>query len=160
ERYKARFVAKGYSQAYGLDYDETFSPVFKLTSLRILLAIGATYDLEIKQMDVKTAFLNSDIDTELYVEQSKGYKRKDNESDKELVCKLKKELYGIKQAACLWNRRINKYFQDNDFKKCEADPCIYTGYYDNRGIVLIGIWVDDIIIVGTRKKVKEVKETL
>ena len=77
-------------------------------------------------MDVKTAFLNGDIDTELYVEQPKGYEHKDDENDKELVCKLKKGLYGIKQAARLWNRQIDKYFQDNDFKRCEADPCIYT----------------------------------
>ena len=71
-------MAKRYSQDFGVDYDETFSPVFKLTLLRILLAIGAKYDYEINQVDVKTAFLNGDVDTELYVHQPQRYKLYDN----------------------------------------------------------------------------------
>ena len=98
ERFKARLVAKGYAQSQGIDYDETYSPVFKLTSLQILLSIGATYDLEIHQMDVKTAFLNGDIDTDIYIEQPQGYQQNSNQ-----VCKLKKGLYGLKQAPRLWN---------------------------------------------------------
>src|SRR5678815_3362577 len=92
ERFKACFVAKGYSQKYGVDYDETFSPVFKLTSLRILLSIGAIFNLEIHQMDVKMAFLNGEVDTELYVEQPQGYERQEHGT--KLVCKLCKGLYG------------------------------------------------------------------
>ena len=118
-------MAKGYSQDFGVDYDETFSPVFKLTSLRILLAIGAKYNYEIHQMDFKTAFLNGDVDIKLYVLQPQGYELYHNE--KELVCRLCKGLYGIKQAVRLWNQKINDYLiEENRFKRCEADPCIYT----------------------------------
>jgi hypothetical protein len=99
ERYKACLVAKGFAQHYGIDYDETYSPVFKLTSLRILLSIGATLDLEIHQMDVKTAFLNGEIDTDIYIEQPQGYETKPNH-----VCKLQKGLYGLKQSPRLWNK--------------------------------------------------------
>ena len=102
EQFKAHFIVKGYSQDYGVDYDETFLPVFKLTSLRILLAIGAMLNLEIHQMDVKTAFLNGDIDMELYIHQPQGYEQR-NDKGNELVCKLHKGLYGLKQAVCLWN---------------------------------------------------------
>ena len=94
-------MAKGYSQDFGVDYDETFSPVFKLTSLRILLAIRAKYDYEKHQMDVKTAFLNGDVNTELYIYQPQGYELYDN--GKDLVCRLRKGLYGIKQVVRLWN---------------------------------------------------------
>ena len=78
ERYKARFVVKGYSQNEGVDYDQTFSPVFKMTSLRTILAIRAALDLEIYQMDVKTAFLNDKMDTDVYIEQPKGYELYNN----------------------------------------------------------------------------------
>ena len=118
--------------------------------------IGALYDLEIHQMDVKTVFLNDDVDTELYIQQLQEY---DNQND-ELVCKLHKELYDIKQAMHLWNHKINKYFLDNGFKHCEANNCIYVQHYNNGNIVFIGIWVDDIIIIVSKNRLDRVKETL
>ena len=150
-------MAKGYSQDYGVDYDETFSPVFKLTSLRILLVIGATLNLKIHQMDVKTAFLNGDIDTELYVRQPQGYEQYNGKN--ELVCKLRKGLYSLKQAARLWNRKIDKYLHDNGFNQCTTDPCIYTRRTTS-GTTYLGIWVDDIIILGTKNEVEGVKHAL
>ena len=151
-------MAKGYSQDFGVDYDETFSPVFKLTSLRILLAIGAKYDYEIHQMDIKTAFLNGDVDTKLYILQPQGYKLYDNR--KKLVCRLRKGLYGIKQAARLWNRKIDDYLiEENEFKRCKADPCIFTRHTSS-GTVYLGIWVDDIILVRTINEINEVKAAL
>ncbi|KAK1699466.1 hypothetical protein QYE76_016163 [Lolium multiflorum] len=101
--YKARLVAKGFRQIQGVDYDETFSPVAKLKSVRILLAIAAFFDYEIWQMDVKTAFLNGDIEEELYM----------------------RSIYGLKQASRSWNRRFDKVIKDFGFIQCHGEACIY-----------------------------------
>ena len=93
-RFKARLVARGFSQVYGIDYMDTFAPVAKLASLRILLVIAAVKDLEILQMDAVTAFLIPDLEEEIYMVQPEGFDEK-----KELVCKLQKGLYGLKQSA-------------------------------------------------------------
>ena len=159
ERFKARFVAKGYSQEHGVDYDETFSPVFKLTSLQILLSISAIHDLEIHHMDVKMAFLNGEVDSEIYVEQPQGYELRNGQPGAKLVCKLKKGLYGLKQAARLWNRKIDQYLQANGFRRCEADPCIYIRQASAHPILLC-IWVDDIVIIAHKNDIHTVKDTL
>jgi len=156
ERYKARFVAKGFSQHHGVDYDETFSPVFKLASLRTILSIGATLDLEMEQMDVKTAFLNGEIDTEVYVEQPQGFERGDK-----LYCRLNKGLYGLKQAARIWNKKITKHLLEQSFRQCTSDPCIYVRYSDKlEDFAMIGVWVDDLTIVAHKGKMNEIKKGL
>ncbi|RVX18946.1 Retrovirus-related Pol polyprotein from transposon TNT 1-94 [Vitis vinifera] len=96
ERFKARLVAKGFTQKEGIDYKDTFSPVSKKDSLRIIMALVAHFDLELHQMDVKTAFLNGNLDEDIYMEQPEGFAKKGNEH---LVCKLKKSIYGLKQAS-------------------------------------------------------------
>ena len=93
EIYKARLVAKGFRQKQGIDYDETFSPVAMLKSIRIMLAIAAYYDYEIWQMDVKTAFLNDFLEEEVYMSQPEGFVSNDRPN---LVCRLKKSIYGLK----------------------------------------------------------------
>lgn len=107
--YKAIFVAKGFSQVAGVDFDETrvYAPVVKHDSLRILLSLAAAYDLELLQMDVKTAFLYGDLDEELYVQQPEGFIQPGNE---DLVCRLIKPLYGLKQAPRKWNEKFNEFF--------------------------------------------------
>ena len=93
EKYKARLVAKGYSQVPGIDFGDIFSPVAKVTSIRLLLSVAATFDFEVEQMDVKTTFLHGDLEEEIYMKQPEGFAVK---GKKELVCKLKKSLYGLK----------------------------------------------------------------
>ena len=104
-RHKARLVAKGYSQMEDIDYNETFAPVAKLTSIRMLFAIAAAMDYEIHQMDVKTAFLNGDLEEEIYMDQLEGFKVKGKEN---MVCKLLKSLYGLKQSPCSWYHEIDE----------------------------------------------------
>ncbi|KAE8720956.1 hypothetical protein F3Y22_tig00017808pilonHSYRG00163 [Hibiscus syriacus] len=105
-RYKARLVAKGYAQTEGVDYNEVFSPVVKHSSIRILLALVAQLDLELVQMDVKTAFLHGDLDEEIYMTQPDGFKVAEKE---EMVCKLEKSLYGLKQSPRQWYKRFDKF---------------------------------------------------
>ena len=96
ERYKARFVAKGFTQKEGIDYKETFSLASKKDSLRIILALVAHFDLELQQKDVKTTFLNGDLEEEVYMKQTEGFSFREGEH---LVCKLKKFIYNLKQAS-------------------------------------------------------------
>ena len=102
-KYKARLVAKGYAQKEGIDFQEVFSPVVKMTTLRVLFALTAALDLELFQMDVKTAFLHGDLDKELYMKQSEGYAISGKQH---LVCKMKRSLYGLKQAPRQWYRSL------------------------------------------------------
>ena len=99
EKYKARLVAKGYSQVEGIDFGEMFSHVAKLTSIRFLLSIDIAFDLELEQMDVKTTFLHGDMEEEIQIKQLEGFVVK---GKKDLVCKLKKSLYGLKQSPRMW----------------------------------------------------------
>ncbi|KAM0897712.1 hypothetical protein ACQ4PT_022392 [Festuca glaucescens] len=142
--YKARLVAKGFRQIQGVDYDETFSPVAKLKSVRILLAIAAFFDYEIWQMDVKTAFLNGDIEEELYMVQPKGFVDPKN-ADK--VCKLQRSIYGLKQASRSWNRRFDKVIKDFGFIQCHGEACIYKKVSGSSVAFLI-LYVDDILLIG------------
>ena len=94
--YKARYVAKEYSQTKGVDYNETFLPTANMTSIRVLMQLAAQHDLILHQMDVKTAYLNAPIDCEIYLDQPEGFQI-ENKDDKRLVYKLNKSLYGLKQ---------------------------------------------------------------
>lgn len=118
EKYKARLVAKGYSQVEGIDFGEIFSPVAKLTSIRFLLSIAAAFDLEVEQMDVKTTFLHGDLEEEIYMKQPEGFVVK---GKKELVCKLKKSLYGLKQSPRMWYQKFDTYILGLGFVRSRVD---------------------------------------
>lgn len=144
ERYKARLVAKGYTQKDGIDYKETFSPVSKKDSLRIVMALVAHYDLELHQMDVKTAFLNGDLEEEVYMDQPEGFLTtgKDN-----LVCKLKKSIYGLKQASRQWYLKFNDTITSFGFVENTVDRCIYMKVSGSKFIILV-LYVDDILLAA------------
>ena len=148
DRYKARLVAQGYSQAAGIDYDEVYAPVAKYKSIRTLLAIGNQLDLEIHQMDVVAAFLNGDLSDEIYMKQPEGFVSSTHPNK---VCKLKKSLYGLKQSARCWNDKIDAYLKSSDYKQSAADPCIYyrTQMVGEKAVVVfIGVYVDDTIFMS------------
>jgi hypothetical protein len=107
ERYKARFVARGFTQTFGVDYNETFAPVAKFVSICCILALAAIENMEIHQMDVKTAFLNGDLEEEIYMEQPKGF----TQEGEHLVCKLHKSLYGLKQSPRAWNQKLDVFLK-------------------------------------------------
>ena len=147
ERHKARLVAKGYTQKDGIDYKETFSPVSKKDSLRIIMAIVAHYDLELHQMDVKTAFLNGDLEEEVYMDQPEGFTTPGKEN---LVCKLKKSIYGLKQASRQWYIKFNDTITSYGFVENTVDRCIYMKVSGSKFIILI-LYVDDILLATNDK---------
>ena len=112
EKYKARFVAHGFSQEEGIDYDENFAPVARYTSIRSVLSLATVMKWKIHLMDVKTAFFNGVVEEEVYVEQPLGFETHDRESH---VCRLKKALYGLKQAPRTWHSRIDRFLSSLGF---------------------------------------------
>ncbi|GJU52630.1 putative RNA-directed DNA polymerase [Tanacetum coccineum] len=155
--YKARLVAKGCTQTYGVDYEETFSPVADIRAIRILIAIAAYYDYEIWQMDVKTAFLNGRLDEDIYMEQPEGYV---NPKYPNRVCKLQRSIYGLKQASRQWNKRFDEEIKRFGFTQNRDEPCVYRKASGSNVVFLI-LYVDDILIMGNNiPRLKEVKDYL
>ena len=115
-------MARGFSQVEGIDYDETFAPVARYTSIQMIMAIAVEMGWRIHQMDVKTAFLNGILEEEVYIEQLQGFQVSARDT---YVCRLRKALYGLKQAPRAWYSRIDTYLQDLGFEKSEADPNLY-----------------------------------
>jgi transposase InsO family protein len=144
-RYKARLVAKGFTQRPGIDYEETYSPVVRHDSLRAVLAITAAENLEMVQLDVKTAFLNGDLHEELYMFQPTGF---EIEGQEDLVCRLNKSLYGLKQASRSWNEKFNNFLVQYGFSQSKADPCVYTIKTETE-LTIMAIWVDDGIVCSS-----------
>lgn len=144
-RLKARLVAKGYAQMYGVDYTETFSPVAKLTSVRIFISLAAINHWPLYQLDVKNAFLHGDLSEEVYMEQPLGFIAQ-GESGK--VCKLKKSLYGLKQSPRAWFGRFSSAVVKFGMQR---SACAHTVFYKHTsyGCVLLIVYVDDIVITGS-----------
>jgi transposase InsO family protein len=156
EKYKARFVARGFSQKEGVDYEETFAPVARYSSIRAVISIASEMGWRIHQMDVKTTFLNEIIEEEVYIEQPQGFEVHDRES---YVCRLKKALYGLKQASRAWYSRIDNYLQSMGFTKSEADPNLYFLLVGSEPLILV-LYVDDLILTGAEKLIAGCKSDL
>ncbi|KAI0996197.1 Retrovirus-related Pol polyprotein from transposon TNT 1-94 [Podosphaera aphanis] len=139
ERFKARYVAKGFSQIQGLDYDETFAPVVRYDSLRLLLAISASKGWRPRQLDIKTAFLYGILNEEVYMELPEGY-RIDNH-----VARLNRCIYGLKQSPREWYFRLVEYLKPFGLASTLFDPCVLI---HNSGHLIIAVYVDDIILFG------------
>jgi len=140
--YKARLVAQGYSQEFGIDYDETFSPVVRFESVRSILALAVEKDLEIHQMDVSSAFLNGELEETIYMKQPEGFVIPEKEH---LVCKLNKSIYGLKQSPRCWNSSLDNYLKEIGFEQSQSDSCIYIKS-TKTDVCYLAVYVDDIII--------------
>ena len=146
DRYKARLVAQGYSQEPGQDYDDNYALVARFSSIRSLLAIAVQLNLEVHQMDVRTAFLNGELEHELYMEQLEGY---EGEEHPDCLCKLRKSLYGLKQSARCWNVKMDSFLKASGYNQSTAYPCMYQKSENRDGkqcLMLIALYVDDIVL--------------
>ncbi len=144
-RHKARLVAKGYFQVEGVDFNETFASMAKFTTIRCMPAIGAAMDLEIHQMDVKTAFLNGELEEDIYMDQPQGFVQDGKEH---LVCKLKKSLYGLQQSRRAWYQCIDMFFTHEGYSRSQADHSLYIKQTSENLLIVI-IYVDDLIILAS-----------
>jgi hypothetical protein len=149
EKYKAWLVAKGYSQVEGIDFGEIFSPVAKLTSIIFMLSFATAFYFEVEHMDVKTTFLHGDLEEEIFMKQPKGYVVK---GKKELVCKLKKSLYGLKQSPRMWYQKFDTYMLGLGFTRSKEDHCVYSKLIGDHLIYLV-LYVDDMLLIGNNKEI-------
>ncbi|CAL9021467.1 unnamed protein product [Prunus brigantina] len=145
DRYKARLVAKGYTQQEGIDYNETYSPVSTKDSFRVIMALVAHFDLHLHQMDVKTAFLNGNLEEDIYMKQPEGFIQEKGEN---LVCKLCKSIYGLKQASRQWYIKFDEVVKQYGFTENALDECIYMKM-SGRNFIILVLYVDDILLACT-----------
>lgn len=154
--YKARLVAQGFSQTEGLDYNETFSPVLRSNSLRVLLAIAAHHQCHIHQMDVTTAFLYGDIDVPIYMKPPPGVPGPPG-----CICFLQKSIYGLKQSPYRWNLVIHEFLLSIGFTRTLVEQGIYLRRFPDKRFVIIGLYVDDLLLIGqSLDDISEVKHAL
>lgn len=157
-KFKACLVAKGYSQKEGVDYYEIFSLVVKHTSIRVLLSLVAQQDMELEQLDVKTVFLHGDLEEVIYMAQPQGFVKAGKEN---LVCRLKKSLYGLKQFLRQWYKRFDFYMLNIGYRRCDYDCCVYTHVFHDGMVILLLLYVDDMLIAcRDMSRIKELKTLL
>ena len=156
EKHKARFAARGFSQVESIDYDKTFAPVARNTSIRTIMAIAAEMGWRIHQMDVKTAFLNGILEEEVYIEQPQGFAVSGRDTH---VCRLRKVIYGLKQAPRAWYSRIDTYLQDLGFEESEVDPNLYY-LVDGEDLIILVVYVNDLFITRADKLIGKCKVDL
>ncbi|KAJ1525562.1 hypothetical protein ONE63_010366 [Megalurothrips usitatus] len=141
--YRARLVAKGYTQMYGVDYHETFAPVVRRTALRILFSTAVNFNLHIDHLDVKNAFLYGDLSEDVFVCQPEGFTEQQSHGK---VCKLQKAMYGLKQAARSWYWKIDKVLKPLGFKNLPDEPCVYHRVRKD-SVIMLALYVDDFYVI-------------
>jgi hypothetical protein len=156
EKYKTRLIACEFSQKEGIDYEETFTPVARYTSIRTIISHAAKMKWKLHQMDVKTSFLNGVIEEEVYIEQPQGFEVEDRKSH---VCKLKKALYGLKQAPRAWYGRIDRFLTSLGFTKSKEDYNLYFKVMNDELVILL-LYVDDLFLTREENLIIECKKKL
>ena len=142
---KAILVAHGFIQQPGIDYNETFAPIDRLDTVRMVLAIAAHNKWYVHKMDVMSTFLNGYLEEEVYVRQPSGYEV-DGQEDK--VYRLKKALYGLKQEPRVWYSRIDEYLNGEGFSRSPSEPTLYSKVHQEGKILIVCLYVDDLIFTG------------
>jgi hypothetical protein len=156
EKYKARLVAKGYSRVEGIGFGEIFSLVARITSIRFILSL-VVFDFEVQHMDVKKTLLHGDLEEEIYMKRLEGFFVK---GKKELVCKLKKSRYGLKQSRRMWYKKIDTYMLVLGFTRSKLDHCVYFKLIGDHLIYMV-LYVDDMLLIGKKKEViRDVKNSI
>ena len=133
----------------GIDFGDIFSPVAKVTSIILLLSVSPAFDFEIEQMDMKTTFLHGDLEEEIYMKQPKGFMVK---GKKDLVCRLKNSLYGLKQSPRMWYQKFDTYIQGLGFTRSKEDHCVYFKLIGDR-VIYLALYVDDMLLIGNDKEI-------
>lgn len=144
-KHKAKIVAKGYVQKYGVDFQEIFAPMTHLETVRLLLALAAKNSREVHHLDVKSTFLNGEIQEEVYVCQPESFVK---QNQKQLVYKLIKALYWLRQAPRAWYAKLSKSLEDLGFARCRYEHAVYTKKEGDE-VLIVGIYVGDYLVTGT-----------
>ncbi|KAJ0944585.1 putative RNA-directed DNA polymerase [Helianthus annuus] len=156
-KHKARLVAKGYVQKKGIDFEDAFAPVARIETIRLLLAVAAKESWVVHHMDVKSAFLNGELVEEVYVTQPTGFEIKGKE---QMVYRLHKALYGLRQAPRAWNARLDRSLKEFGFSKCAHEQAVYKVHKPNY-IIIVGVYVDDLIVTGSNEeKIQDFKRSM
>ena len=157
-RYKGRLVAKGFSQKEGIDYNETFSPVVKHVSIRLMLSIVVNRDYELEKLDVKTACLHGNLEKRILMDQSEGYVKPGDENK---VCLLRKSLYSLKQSPRQWNLRFDSFMKKEKFKQSDYDSGVYMRNVNTPKAIYLLLYVGDMLIAsGDLTEIQKMKESL
>ena len=158
ERYCTRLMVKGYAKKEGIEFNEIFYLVVRLTTVRIVLAMCATFDLHLEQLDVKTAFFHGGLEEEIYMLKPEGFVETEK---KTLVCKLNKSLYGLKQAPRYSYKRFDSFIMSLGYNRLSSYHCAYYKRFEDNDFIILLLYVDDMLVEDPNKdRVQELKAQL